>query len=65
MGTRFHSFHRGNIIYSGVVRLSKLPIEYYYDDNLHGIEKCMGTPLKVDYNTSLATQGLFYCLDLH
>ncbi|KAK9291923.1 hypothetical protein L1049_019875 [Liquidambar formosana] len=48
------------------VRLPELPIEYYYDDVLYAIGKSIEVPLKVDYNTSLATRGRFarICVEL-
>ncbi|CAL5359792.1 unnamed protein product [Camellia sinensis] len=48
------------------VRFPNLPIEYYDDKVLYHISKVLGTPLKVDINTAMATRGKYarVCVEL-
>ncbi|CAN0904080.1 hypothetical protein LINGRAHAP2_LOCUS22879, partial [Linum grandiflorum] len=41
------------------VLIKGLPLEYYNDDGLFAITKCLGYPIRVDRQTSLVTRGKF------
>ncbi|CAN0858270.1 hypothetical protein LINGRAHAP2_LOCUS7166 [Linum grandiflorum] len=41
------------------VKLTELPLHLYNDNSLYVITRCIGTPIKIDQQTALASRGKY------
>ncbi|KAG8365030.1 hypothetical protein BUALT_Bualt18G0060600 [Buddleja alternifolia] len=63
---KFHASKDKALTTMSWVRIPELAIEYYQEEIIYSITKCLGTPVKIDHNTLWAAKGKFarFCVQI-